>query len=213
MNLNDNAGQMVGIFNIQSIDAKTGEVLGEYHEKNLIMDKARQNMAKLVGAVTDEENGAIGLPITRFVLGTKGHVGDNILSPIKVGEGDFDSTRSELFSQENGALNYMLDFDASGAITVDVDGTGTVYMGNELQKDSATKCKVKRVVAGDYGRTLTYTFEIPPEAANGDGVVAYTEAALFVANSKISSIFSMKTFPARVKEDSVLFRITWSIIF
>jgi len=50
---------------------------------------------------------------------------------------------------------------------------------------------------------------VPVENANETGVVAYTEAALY-SNEEM---FSMKTFPARVKENTVKFIITWSIMF
>ena len=39
--------------------------------------------------------------------------------------------------------------------------------------------------------------------------MSYTEAALYAGDN----IFSMKTFPARVKEDTVKLEITWSIVF
>lgn len=197
-----------GIFNIKVVDAITGKVLEEYEEKNLIMDKARQNMARLVGGV-DDVDGTRGHVIDRLVIGTQGHSGGNIITPIQVGSEGFDSTRDKLFSEENGGFNYHLKFDATGNNIITVVGDGSTYNGTKLLMANESSANVKRVVAGEYGRTLTYTFEIPPTAANGDGVVAYTEAALYTNKD----IFSMKTFPARIKEETVKFIISWSIIF
>lgn len=218
MQLKDNI-DFYGVFSFKSVDCD-GNVLDEYTEKNLIMDKARTNMAQLVGGVTVGDGESTGLAINQFVLGTRGHIDTNILSYQKVGESDatkpagnqsFDSTRERLFSETiQDAINYRIPFDVRGGndVTVTVDGQRyeTDTEVGSLEADNT----VRRVVAD---RTVTYTFTIPIDNANsGDinnPVVAYTEAALYAGDE----IFSMKTFPARVKENSVKFIIEWSIIF
>jgi hypothetical protein len=178
----------------------------EYEEKNLIMDKARNNMAQLIGGITSASTNQ-GRPIDTFVLGTQGHV-TNILTPKQVGSDGFDSTLSKLFSETANSTFYKLSFDPYGAddITIPVSGilteagtTGSIQTGNT----------VRRVVSE---RTVTYTITIESQNANSSSIgvpLAFTEAALYCGDD----IFSMKTFPARVKENTVKFEIVWSIIF
>jgi hypothetical protein len=178
-----------------------------YEDKNLIMDTARSNMAELVGGFTNGE------PIDKFVLGNKGHKGTDILDYKKVGDTDgFVSTRAALYAEigdnaDNGKDNFVYEirFDAkSNTASTTVAAQGTIKDAGDNEA-----CEVRRVVTS---RTCTYTITIPDYAGNkaaaGD-VVAYTEAALYAGDD----IFSMKTFPARVKEDTVKFEITWAIIF
>ena len=180
-----------------------------YEDKNLIMDKARSNMAELVGGYSN------GVPIDQFVLGNKGHNGLDILDYKKVGANDeFVSTRTMLFAQdpayddanEKDSFVYEIAFNVESATSSQIDSSA---VGRIKGSDDTQTCEVQRVVAD---RTCTYTITIPDFAGNqvGEGsVVAYTEAALYAG----VDIFSMKTFPARVKEDTVKFEITWAIIF
>ena len=174
----------------------------KYEEKNLIMDLARETMAELLGGFGG------GSVITKFVLGTKGHVGDNILQYKRVGENGFNTTRTKTFAEEDkNAQFFSLPFNIkSNNRDTKVQGKG--YMRGQDPKKGVT-CNIERKVNG---RTLTMIYEIPKEAANnpkGDGTIAYTEAAMYCDEK----IFSMKTFPARVKEPSVSMKIIWSIIF
>ena len=206
MKLNDKIN-FIGEFSIQQLD-KNGNVIDEYKEKNLIMDLARNNMAELVGGVS---TGSVGDPINRIVIGTRGHSGSDILSPIPVGSSGFDSTRTKLFSEEDpAAINYKIDFDASGGLDVTVHPTGVRRLGTVNQATTGETTNTVRRVVSD--TTVTYTITIPAENANSRGanpVVVYTEAALYAGDD----IFSMKTFTGRVKENTVQFVINWSIIF
>jgi len=181
----------------------------EYTDKNLIMDKARSNMAELVGGYTQ------GVPIDKFVLGNKGHNGTDILDYKKVGANDeFISSRTKLFAEDSAYndandkenFSYEISFDVQSDTSLKDDQNA---VGRITGSDETQECEVQRLVND---RTCTYTITIPDFAGNkvGEGaVVAYTEAALYAGQD----IFSMKTFPARVKEDTVKFVITWSIIF
>ena len=198
MKLNDKI-DFVGHFTLKMFKADGS--IDTYEEKNLIMDTARSNMANLVGGWD------VAMPINRLVLGTDGHVGTNILDFKKVGENGFETIRTQTFSEELGNFNYQLPFDpnsSSNVKTVDADGFV------EAAPLVTTTCEVQRTITD---RVVTYVFTIPDTAANQDSgigfAVAYTEAALYAGNK----IFSLKTFPARVKEDTVRFEITWSIIF
>ena len=217
MDLRDNV-EMKGHFLVKAFK-KDGSV-EIYEDKNLIMDSARSNMAELVGGWT------AGVPIDKFVLGNKGHNGSDILDYKKVGENnEFLSSNTTLFAEDsdnddpdgdgeedgsNGKANftYGINFNVQSKDAVKVDEETTAEVKGERVKETK-KCTVKRAIAD---RTCTFTITIPDECGNraGEGeVVAYTEAALYAGED----IFSMKTFPARVKEDTVKFEITWAIIF
>lgn len=208
MILNDQVN-FVGVFSIKAFNADG--TVDEYTDTNLIMDGARRNMARLVGGVTTAGD-VQGMCINQFVLGTKGHNGTDILNYIKVGDAGFTSARTSLFSEAtSGAKNYKITFAPAGGTDVtDTNATGQMFSGAAAGTVDAAKNTVRRVVSD---RTVTYTITVPATNANsGDAVnpvVAYTEAALYAGDE----IFSMKTFPARVKEDAVKFEITWSIIF
>lgn len=212
MKLNENV-DFYGVFSMKSLD-KNGNVIDEYHEKNLIMDKARNNMAKLIGGVTSGPE--TGQQINRFVIGTLGHTNTDILDQLQVGETDtskpvtdqtFDSARSNLFSEAiSNANNYRIDFDVSGDDDVTISADGQMYEQNSPTGNVENNNTIRRVVVD---RTVTYTISIPVDNANLTDPVAYTEAALYAG----PDIFSMKTFPARVKEETVSFEISWSIIF
>lgn len=200
---------MVGDFTFRTRNA-SGHITDEYRDTNLIMDKARSNMAQLVAGVNDGA-GSNGDPINAFVLGTMGHVGTNILENKQVGDLGFDSTREDMFSEEDIAgVNYRVTFDPAGGLDVSTDGSGQNFVGTTPGPIDGIVCPVRRVVSD---RTVTYTISIPIENANplevGVQAIAYTEATLYTGDD----IFSMKTFPARVKEDTVSFEIIWSIIF
>ena len=180
-----------------------------YEDKNLIMDTARSNMAELVGGYS------LGKPIDQFVLGNKGHNGTDILDYKKVGaNNEFLSERTKLFSQDvlydtaggKDSFTYEIRFDAISDTSSVVDSAAVGKIAGAVETQL---CEVSRLVAQ---RTCTYIITIPDVAGNkvGEGeVVAYTEGALYAG----VDIFSMKTFPARVKEDTVKFEITWAIIF
>jgi len=200
-----------------------------YSDNNLIMDKARSNMAKLIGGQIDE-----GLPINQFVLGNKGHInanakGSNILEYKLVGSNGFIAAKDKLFSEDvNNDIegvdsianfSYSIPFNTENRELeyIDTNALGRINTrGKSISPSSVTHvCEVKRTIVD---RTCTFVITIPDYAGNldsgssgvgGSGVMAYTEAALYSGND----IFSMKTFPARVKEETVKFIITWSIIF
>lgn len=211
MKLQDDV-KIQGIFSIYSID-KNGNIIDKYEEKNLIMDRARQNMAQLIGNVTT--GASLGQPINKFVIGTLGHVGTDILNYKRVGENGFTSTRTRLFSEENSsALNYLIEFSVAGNTDITVQAEGKRRNGlTVVATENDVKNTIRRIVGGDQGRTVTYEITIPAENANSGNpenpVVVYTEAALYAGDD----IFSMKTFPARVKENTVELKIIWSIIF
>lgn len=201
-----------GIFNITSFD-KDGNIIDEYTDNNLIVYTARAVMA---GNIGDYETARAIKPINKFVLGTRGHIGSNILVPVGVGDnqpgyGIFDPERTKLFSQESNEYNYRIDFNPKGGQTVTLSNkTGTLYKGETLISNDDATNTVVREVTGLRENELKYTFTIETPNANVPGqATAYTEAGLFAGDN----LFAMKTFPARVKENTVKFVITWSIIF
>lgn len=59
------------------------------------------------------------------------------------------------------------------------------------------------------GTAITFNFEIGTDVGNGDGTRMYTEAGIFAGDD----IFCMKTFPAKIKDETVIFRVYWTITF
>jgi hypothetical protein len=70
--------------------------------------------------------------------------------------------------------------------------------------------------------TIVYEFLIYEDSANNNGnPIAYTEAAFYsnvdqnlgITDPEYGKIFSMRTFPAKIKDASTQLKITWRIIF
>lgn len=108
---------------------------------------------------------------------------------------------------------------------VNVNSSGIGYDGNNLAlPESASQgCSVKAYIdeSGAELDNSTCVFEvvIPKNVANSQhtngeadytgNISVFTEAALYVNDR----IFSMKTFPGKVKDDTSSIKITWKIIF
>lgn len=118
---------------------------------------------------------------------------------------DFDSTDYTLMTNE--AYHETIILAADGT-TKSQQITGIQsYMGLPVAPQSSG---VNINVTTEYNKA-TFKFTIPQTQGNGESgsVVAYTEAALYCDEK----IFSMKTFPARTKDDSLEYVITWVITF
>ncbi len=167
---------------------KDNKVTDRYEEDNLIMDEARINMCDLVAGLS------VGKNINKFILGTEGHYID-LITP-KDSSNGFVSTRTSLFSEETSGVTYPIAFTPTDS--------EDAFATNIIEEDLGTTVHITKSAS-----TVTYLIVIPTGAANGVGTTAYTEAALYAD----TRIFSMKTFGAKVKDDTVSLRITWSIQF
>lgn len=199
-------------------------------------DAARSPTVPPIGA-TDPSNPPpyhpwIAEPINKFVLGTQGHRIEGgcekypepkqpNVTPAPGDDPDnyYDSTRYELFSERNdlGSYHFDLEFTPDGLSDDNFDVRGKFFekrspmAGKSIDADTPdSKSNIQRVVID---RTVTYTITIPRGAgnphSNNPPAFTFSEAALYCG----PRIFSMKTFPARFKDDSVKLIITWSIIF
>ena len=168
---------------------KTGKVLDRFENHNLIMDKARTAMSSLACALTTAE------PINKFVLGTEGHITGDFLTPKGEAQG-FLSSRTQLFSEESADFTYPIEFTNPGT------ASGSCVVDSE--PDSGTTITMSYV-----GNDVEYTINIPETAANGAGISVFTEAALYAGGN----IFSMKCFPAKIKENTVSLKVIWKILF
>lgn len=180
-----------GHLTIQALD-KAGNVIDQWADNNMIMEKARINMANFIAGMT------AGNYINKIVIGTKGHNGD-YLTPKTELEG-FVSSRTKLFSEELASYFYTVKFKNTNGVNgnltlVSEDDTGT-------GESSAISCVVT-------GSEVVYTFDIPGLNANGTGTTVFTEAALYSNNN----IFSMKCFKGKIKDNSVALRIIWKLMF
>lgn len=216
--------ELKGHFSIEVVDKNTGKVIDSYEDNNLIVNKARFTMAKLLAnhpdTVTRPTSG-----ITGFKMGTRGHnvLTDNILEPKPVGQDGYDESREKLFSQEaTDAFFYSISWDpknlvneagapaiwANDTISFIAKGQKKAQTGTEADAENAS-IPVTILLGTD---SVKYTFEISEAWMNGNNsasVVAFTEAGLFTGND----LFSIKCFPAKVKDNQTLFRIHWKIIF
>jgi hypothetical protein len=186
-----------GYLKIESLDANRN-IVDVWEDPNLIMDTARVDMAGLLANFSGAN------PVNTFVLGNNGHtpglgeVSENILVPKTSLEG-FVSTRTMLFAEDD-TLAPGINYNYSISWTPPVDANSTVL-------DTALGvCSISTSITAT---TTQYIFEIPTTEANNAGIATFTEAAMYTG----SNIFSMRTFPAKIKDDTVILRITWSITF
>lgn len=168
---------------------KDGILIDKFENNNLIMDTARIAMSSNIGGFSTS------VPINKLVLGVDGNIPGDYLTPKTALEG-FVSTRTELFSEENSTYTYSIQFADPDPVT----GICSSII------ESGTGSTVKII---NTGSTVQYTFEIPETTANNSSVVTYTEAGLYSGGN----IFSMKCFPAKIKDETVSLRIVWTILF
>ena len=185
--MKDKFQKVKGYFKIEAI--KDGIVIDEFEKENLIMDEARFTFAKLLANINAQP------VVDKFVLGTMGHVGNDVLVPKNESNG-FVSSRDMLFSEESGAQG--VDFDSITFTVTGVSGS-TVTASDGL---STVKTTVN-------GTEVEYIIEIHNNSMNGTGTMIFTECAFYTG----SEIFSMRTFKGKIKDDTVALRVTWKIIF
>jgi len=198
MNLLDKQSEIKGYFKIE-LRKKDGSV-EVYEDNNLIMDTARTNMAQLVGGYS------VGSPINKLVLGTKGHIGTDLLTFKPVGSYGFESTRTQLFSEESGDYSYEINFNTTSSNPTQTDSLAI----GEMQGSGVTAfCLVTRTVSD---RTVKFEFTIPADAGNpidGSNAIGYTEAGLYADEL----LFSQKTFKIQAKDETSEIYISWTILF
>lgn len=189
--------KMRGFFKFEALDLN-GNVIDSYFEENMIMDKARSNMCELISGVT------VGQPINKFIIGTGGHVGAGSGSEQLLNAKVLtDATRTVLFSEELSLYSYPIVFAGTGSASGDrVISLEPDAIPGDINSNSTVNIL-------QTGTDVTYTITLPSGVANHGGVVAYTEAGFYAGDD----LFNMKTFPAKVKSNSVTIRITWKISF
>ena len=224
-----------GHFKIEQF--RDGELIDIYETKNQIMFDSKNIMISAISGMnypidTSAEDSNI-FSINTFVLGTKGNVDGNLLDPKDI---HTDYKNNDLYSLNPGDQGevYPITFTDSGAgsplsgIEVDTITEGYDNRHTGISTDNTT-VNMKIEEGGDT-KSMVYVFEIPLENANGSGgnPIAYTEAALYTrlnqdlgtgtqsAPSSVPDygyIFAMRTFPAKIKDSTTNFRITWKVIF
>ncbi len=189
-----------GHFKIETLD-KFGNILDIHEEHNLIMNGARNHFMKLISGSYDTNK-----VINRFVLGTKGIVGDNDSLP-KTAEDGFVATRTDLFcgtqSPNRKILFEELTFNPTGS---------TENQNANNVTDFSNNTSTVNIVVNEYADEpqITYTFNITSDAFNGaNDYMKYNEAGLFADDTLIA----MRTFKTKTKDSTIVLRITWSLIF
>jgi len=209
-----------GFFKIESIDA-SGKVIDVYEKQNMIMERSKASVANATMGVMPQTD-----YINKFVLGDSGH---DVTNGNLLVARDFEYERTQLFAEDKQETEtYTIVFDPQSRIG---DGIATlVYEGSSLHGATTTgdaQIKVNIINVS----TIEYVITIDAHSANGgpNGVKAWTEAALYtkkdedpgysvppildISGPKNGKIFAMRTFPAKVKENTTTFRITWQIVF
>ncbi len=95
-----------------------------------------------------------------------------------------------------GEYSYPFSFD--------LPGTSNGAMTNIVESETGSSASIIQD-----GRDVTFTFTFGNAAGNGVGTEQITEAGLYCNNR----LFSIKTFPTKPKDATVILRIIWKISF
>ena len=205
------AKETKGHFKIEARDTNNN-IIDSYEDNNLIVFEARKKMASLLASKARKG-------VTKILLGTRGHNTNtgNILEPKVVGQDGYEETRTNTFSEAEQEFFYTIQWNPDNLL--DKDNGQANWVGNTISfiatgnpMNSATENARVPVTITITENTTEFKIEVPETAANGtDGrsVVSYTEAGLFCE----TEMFSIKCFPAKVKDVSTSFSIIWRIIF
>ena len=207
--LSDNFQKPIeGYFTIERIDKNTNEVIDRYESENKIMRDSKVSMKKAMKG--DTVNSGEAIMINTLVLGTRGHDG-NLLQPKT-----FSYELSDLFAVSESYPVYPVTFDRLGTVVNEgydpsLPGSGGTPTLINIYTETSTD-----------NETIVYEFVINEDSANDNGnPIAYTEAAFYtnvnqnlgITDPEYGRIFSMRTFPAKIKDSSTQLKITWRIIF
>lgn len=217
-----------GYLKIESFN-REGKLIDTYETPNMIMKLSKASVAEAIKGtkhtgINDGSPTPIGTYenyISSFVLGNGGSVEGDLLTPRT-----FSFARTELFAEENYRSNtnptkntkYNITFDPGLA---NVQGNGATPVVNE---DAASGVSSQVFITTQDASTIKYIIDIPADNANGPGQapIAWSEVALYtqegqdlsdVNNKVLGKIFAMRTFPAKIKDTSTSFKITWKIVF
>lgn len=177
-------------------------LIDKYSDNNLVVTMGRNTLPQMIGGL--HTNTAL----SKIVLGGEGTKIGFPLIPKDEDDG-FDVTRTELFSETSDTYRYSVEFTPSGVVgvpstvTSEYDSVGGVQVA-----DSTASIDYDPLNAN----VVTFVFDIPRENANGplgEVAFAYSEAGLYSG----ANLIAMKVFPQKIKENTVLLRIKWSIIF
>ncbi len=186
-----------GHFSIQSLDLQ-GNVIDEWADDNMIMESARQSMAEIFTTATASPG------INKIVLGTKGHIGDDIVTPKGFDEG-FTKYRDRLFSVpiivgDNYTLSAITgDLIKYTGVLNNTGTSGRYYMYNESRDIDSTSSNIIDFSEWiDYGEELPFSYEVDfelPKLYNGDCVNivedgGYVGSTVNVSQSDTSVVFT-----------------------
>jgi hypothetical protein len=196
-----------GYFSVQLYNSKN-EIVDQYEDKNLVMLLARNIMAKMISGQTDVRK------ICKLNLGVSGY-STSLLTPLTYGQtfGSttevFDENRTTIISEALGQHNFNVTFTPPAT---NGDATGIASLNTTTLE---TETEELLVGVSLNASTITYSFDIPASLGNGNPgeIEPYTEAGLYFNEGSGYSLFSMKTFPVKAKDDSVRMKITWKINF
>ena len=121
-----------GLFSVETYE--NGVLIDTYTKKNTIMTNARLNMANIITNKT-----TLSGPINKIVLGNKGHISGDLLSPK-----EYLDTRTSLFAEADTSLQ-DITFEAPNlikSVTTDLtsflDGQSITVSGSDLNDGTYT---------------------------------------------------------------------------
>lgn len=191
-----------------TIDVYNGnDVIDSFTNNNLVVTGSRSAVSALVSGIKG------GQPINRLSLGTRGHISDLSKFSPKLVNGTysedgkqlkFDESRDKLFCEEFNELTFDIKFYPIPGNDESQKVTGLAFYGGTEVASQNTFVEIFCDC-----NSVTYIFTIEEGIGHGGTFVPYTEAGLYAGNV----LFSMKTFAAKVKDESTKFVITWKIYF
>lgn len=194
-----------GFFKIEQFD-KNNVLIDSWEDQNMIMRDSKRTVAYLTAGRYPDT--VADMYIDTFVLGNKGSVNGDLLTPKT-----FSFERTNLFAEQEGGVVYPVTWNPPSA---DSAGLVDVLSEGSPSLPSVTNDTVVHMNIEDES-TIVYVIDISNANANGtnDGAIAWTEAGLYSAEAfgNYGKLFAMRTFPAKIKENTTNFRITWKIVF
>ena len=185
-----------GEFRIEALD-KNGNVVDFFEDHNLITLAARIEFAKHVGGMASFST------VNKFKLGNMGHQGEDVLIPKDETTG-FNDLRTQLFAEEFGGEVHEVTFIPSGSSVL----KAATDVKDGSNNNSTVDIELLGVEEGE--PRVRYTINIAQDAFNGDNSgIIFTEAGLFSDDTPIA----LRCFRGKIKEDSVAFRIIWTLFF
>lgn len=232
---NENYINPTGHFKLITRDAITKDILDVEDDRNMIVVNSRSAIAKLFVGLSSSKNP------TKFLLGNCGSTPYNKLIAKTASEG-FVKSRTALFAEDaivNVNTGTTIDVVIGDKISYKSKNYEIITAGSHIVTDATitdtdtfvwlefdpeavhinfvtdgatgnTPSNVGTVTTSISGTAVTISLELASGDGNGQtGNMHYTEAGIYCGDD----LFCMKTFPVKVKDETVTLTLEWTITF